>query len=132
MSKKLLVRIILPSETFLEVEADQVNLPGVQGEFGVLPGHMKLTSSIEIGIVSVINNQIETKYYIHGGVVQITGDEANIITQYSARIDKCDKNTIINKITALKEELSAEEEGSMEADIILDKIKKYKSLTKFL
>lgn len=132
MSKKLLVRIILPSETFLEVEADQVNLPGTQGEFGVLPGHMKLTSSIEIGIVSVTNNQVETKYYIHGGVAQITGDEANIVTQYSASIDKCNKNTITEKIVALKEELSKEKEGSIEADIIIDKIEKYKSLIKFL
>lgn len=80
MSKKLLVRIILPSETFLEVEADQVNLSGAQGTFGVLPGHMKLTSSIDIGLVTVINNETETKYYTHGGVIQITGDEVNIVT----------------------------------------------------
>ena len=50
MSNKLLVRIILPSETFLEVETSQVNIPGTEGVFGVLPGHVKLTSAIEIGI----------------------------------------------------------------------------------
>lgn len=132
MSKKLLVRIILPSETFLEVETDQVNLPGTQGAFGVLPGHMKLTSSIEIGIISIINNQVETKYYIHGGVAQITGNEANIVTQYSASIDKCNKNNIADKIAVLQEELSNEEEGSIEAYIIIEKIEKYKSLIKFL
>lgn len=132
MSKKLLVRIILPSETFLEVEADQVNLSGVQGDFGVLLGHMKLTSSIEIGLVTVINNETEMKYYTHGGVVQITGDEVNIVTQYSASIAKCNKNTVTNEIAVLKEELSSEEEGSIEADIIIDKIEKRKSLIKFL
>lgn len=132
MSKKLLVRIILPSETFLEVEADQVNLSGVQGIFGVLPGHMKLTSSIEIGLVTVINNETEMKYYTHGGVVQITGDEVNIVTQYSASIAKCNKNTVTNEIAVLKEKLSSEEEGSIEADIIIDKIEKRKSLIKFL
>jgi len=132
MSKKLLVRIILPSETFLEMEADRVNLPGAQGAFGVLAGHMKLTSSIEIGIVNIINKEIEAKYYVHGGVVQITGDEVNIVTQYSANIAKCSKNIITDEIIALKEELSSVEEGSIEADIIIDKIEKYKSLIKFL
>lgn len=132
MSKKLLVRIILPSETFLEVKADQVNIPGAEGVFGVLPGHVKLISSIEIGIASVFNNQIETKYYIHGGVVQVTGDEVNIVTEYTASISKSNKTTIENEITDLEEELSSEEEGSVEADIIIDRIIKHKSLIKFL
>lgn len=132
MSEKLLVRIILPSETFLEVEASQVNIPGTEGVFGVLPGHVKLTSSIEIGIAGIFNNEIEVKYYIHGGVVQITGDEVNIVTEYAASIPESNKTTITNEITDLKEELSSEEEGSIEADIILNKIEKHKSLIKFL
>lgn len=132
MSNKLLIRIILPSETFLEVEASQVNIPGTEGVFGVLPGHVKLTSAIEIGIASIFNNEVETKYYIHGGVVQVTGDEVNIVTEYAASIPESNKTTITNEITDLKEELSSEEEGSIEADIILDKIEKHKSLIKFL
>ncbi|MEM6339168.1 MAG: ATP synthase F1 subunit epsilon [Pseudomonadota bacterium] len=132
MSNKLLVRIILPSETFLEVETSQVNIPGAEGVFGVLPGHVKLTSAIEIGIASIFNNEVETRYYIHGGVVQITGDEVNIVTEYAASIPESNKTTITNEITDLQEELSSEEEGSIEADIILDKIEKHKSLIKFL
>ncbi len=132
MSNKLLVRIILPSETFLEVETSQVNIPGTEGVFGVLPGHVKLTSAIEIGIASIFNNELETRYYIHGGVVQITGDEVNIVTEYAASIPESNKTTITNEITDLQEELSSEEEGSIEADIILDKIEKHKSLIKFL
>ena len=132
MSNKLLVRIILPSETFLEVETSQVNIPGTEGVFGVLPGHVKLTSAIEIGIASIFNNELETRYYIHGGVVQITGDEVNIVTEYAASIPESNKTTITNEITDLQAELSSEEEGSIEADIILDKIEKHKSLIKFL
>ena len=126
MSNKLLVRIILPSETFLEIEASQINIPGTEGVFGVLPGHVKLTSAIEIGVASIFNNETETKYYIHGGVVQVTGDEVNIVTEYAASIPGSNKTTITNEITDLKEELSSEQEESIEADIILDKIEKHK------
>lgn len=132
MGKKLLVRIILPSATLLEVEADQVDVPGAEGVFGVLPGHVKLTSSIKIGVVSIFNNESEKKYYIHGGVVQITGDEVNIITEYAVGTHESNKTTIINEISNLKEELSSEEIDSIESDIILDKIEKHKSLIKFL
>ena len=132
MSDKLLVRIILPSKTFLETEVDLVNIPGGDGVFGVLPGHAKLTSTIEIGVVSLFLNDNETKYYVHGGVVQVTGDEVNIVTEYSASIADSNKTTITNEITDLEEELDSEEEGSIESDIILDKIEKHQSLIKFL
>ena len=132
MSDKLLVRIILPSKTFLETEMDLVNIPGGDGVFGVLPGHAKLTSTIEIGVVSLFLNDNETKYYVHGGVVQVTGDEVNIVTEYSASIADSNKTTITNEITDLEEELDSEEEGSIESDIILDKIEKHQSLIKFL
>ena len=132
MSDKLLVRIILPSKTFLETEMDLVNIPGGDGVFGVLPGHAKLTSTIEIGVVSLFLNDNETKYYVHGGVVQVTGDEVNIVTEYSASIVDSNKTTITNEITDLEEELDSEEEGSIESDIILDKIEKHQSLIKFL
>ena len=132
MSDKLLVRIILPSKTFLEIEADLVNIPGGDGVFGILPGHAKLTSTIEIGVVSLFLNDVETKYYVHGGVVQVTVDEVNIVTEYSASIANSNKTTITNEITDLKEELASEEEGSIESDIILDKIAKHQSLIKFL
>ena len=132
MSDKLLVRIILPSKTFLEIEMDLVNIPGGDGVFGILPGHAKLTSTIEIGVVSLFLNDVETKYYVHGGVVQVTGNEVNIVTEYSASIANSNKTTIMNEITDLKEELASEEEGSIESDIILDKIEKHQSLIKFL
>ena len=113
MSDKLLVRIILPSKTFLEIETDLVNIPGGDGIFGVLPGHAKLTSTIEIGVVSLFLSDVGTKYYVHGGVAQVTGDEVNIVTEYSAGIADSNKTTITNEITDLKEELVSEEKGSM-------------------
>jgi F-type H+-transporting ATPase subunit epsilon len=132
MSDKLLVRIILPSATFLEVEADLLNIPGGEGMFGVLPGHAKLTSTIDVGVISIFSREVEKKYYVHGGVAQVTGEVVNIVTEYAASITESNKTTINNEITDLNTELLSEEEGSIEAEIIKDKIEKHQSLIKFL
>ncbi len=132
MSNKLLVRIILPSETYLEAQAEMVNILGSEGVFGVLPGHAKLTSTIDIGVISLFIDGIEKKYYIHGGVAQVTGQEVNIITEYAASIQESNKTTIANEITDLEDEILSEEDDSIEAEIVLDKIEKHKSLIKFL
>jgi len=57
MTEILLVRIILPSKVALEMEATLVNIPGTEGVFGVLPGHAKLTSSIDVGVVTLFSLQ---------------------------------------------------------------------------
>ena len=132
MSKKILVRIILPSSTFLEEEANLVNIPGAEGVFGVLHGHSKIISSVKNGIVSLFVNDTEKKYYVHGGVAQVDGVETNIVTEYAASIEGSNKTSVTNEIIGFEEELSAQEEGSVEASIILDRIEKRKELIKFL
>lgn len=128
----MITRIILPSETFLEKKADLVNIPGGEGVFGVLPGHAKIVSTVKIGVVSVFLNDVEEKYYVHGGVAQVHDDEVNIITEYAANISESNKTALENSITNLENELSSEEEGSVEAGVINDRIAKHKSLISFL
>ena len=92
----------------------------------------KLTSTIDVGIISLFIDDVKKIYYVHGGVAQVTGDEVNIVTEYAASIAGSNKTTITNEITDLKEELASEEENSIESDINLAKIEKHQSLIKFL
>jgi F-type H+-transporting ATPase subunit epsilon len=132
MNKTLLVRIILPSRVALEMEATLVNIPGDEGVFGVLPGHAKLTASIDIGIITLFSREKEMKYFIHGGVAQVTGSELNIISEFVVNLEAEKSTSVRNKITDLEISLSDVGVDSIEADIISDNIKKYKSLLNFI
>ena len=55
MTQALIVKIITPSKVVLESEATMVTIPGNKGEFSVLPDHMKLVSSINSGIITLVN-----------------------------------------------------------------------------
>ncbi len=133
MSEKILVRIISPSKVMLETEADMVNIPGTDGEFGVLFGHVKLVSNIDIGVVTLFSGEEKTRYFVHGGVAQqVTGSELNIVTEFAADLEKAKKYDVLNVISSLKSDVLDEEPGSVEADIISDKIEKNEALAKFL
>jgi len=132
MSDKILVRIILPSKVILETEANLVNIPGTNGEFGVLAGHVKLVSNIDIGVVTLFSSEKEIRYFVHGGVAQVTGQELNIVSEFAVDLNKSSKADILNTISNLKSDFLEEEQESMEADIISNKIEKYESLVNFL
>ena len=132
MRSTLSVKIILPSMTLLDAEANMVNLPGEEGMFGVLPGHCKLISNINTGIISVFLNGVEQKYFVFNGVAQVTGEELNILSEFGVVLEGETKTDVMNQITLLENSLLDQQEGSLQADIILDKLEKRQELLKFL
>jgi F-type H+-transporting ATPase subunit epsilon len=52
MNDKIQLEIVTPRGRALAVAVDEVTAPSVEGEFGVLPGHLPLLASLRTGIVS--------------------------------------------------------------------------------
>lgn len=132
MSNTLLVKIILPSKIILETEANMVNVPGSEGVFGVLPDHVKFTSNIDIGIIILFFKDVEKKYFVYGGIAEVTGLKLNVVSEFAIDLSAISKSNILNKINNLKSDLSRELEESLEADIISSNIEKYNMLLKFI
>ncbi len=127
-----LVKIILPSKTALSINAHMVNIPGMNGDFGVLKGHIKLISNIKIGIISIFSKDIEIKYFVYGGIAQIDQNELNILSEFAININEISKTTILDNIDLFKSKLVEIDKDSLDAEIINDKLEKYQSLLKFI
>jgi F-type H+-transporting ATPase subunit epsilon len=122
------VKIIMPSVTLFETDATMVNIPGGEGMFGVLPGHVKLISTIQIGVVSIFANNLEQKFFVYGGLAEVNGTEVNIVTEFAVPLEGQSKTDILNKIVELKAELEAADNNDLEAGIIKSSIDRYNSL----
>ena len=127
----ILVKIIMPSEVIFKANATMVNIPGGDGVFGVLPNHVKLTSTVAIGSISVFSEDKEKKFFIYGGMAQITPLEINIVSEFVVSLDDHKKSDVLNKIASLKSDLDSCEENSLEASMLNATITKYNSLLKF-
>jgi F-type H+-transporting ATPase subunit epsilon len=132
MTNTTKVKIIMPSNILFETDAQMVNIPGGSGMFGVLPGHMKMISTIQVGIVSIFVDEIEQKFFVYGGLAKISGTEVNIVTEFALAMNGQTKADILSKITALKAELEAIEKDSLDFDILNDNIARYNSLLNFV
>lgn len=128
-----LVKIILPSKTVLSKDATMVTIPGKDGDFTVLKGHVRLISNIKIGVVSIFINNEQTKYFVYGGIAQVNQNELNILSEFAVNIDDFSKTTILDNIASLQNKLSEIiDQNSLEAQIVVDKLEKYQALLKFL
>lgn len=132
MNNTILVKITMPSETIFEAQAKMVNVPGTEGVFGVLPGHVKLISKIAIGCVSVFLGEQEKKFFIYEGIAQITPIEVNIVSEFVVDLAGQNKSDILNRIANFQTELEQSEKNSLESKLLDDAIIKYNSLLAFM
>ena len=88
MADRLHLEIVTPSRRVVEVEVDEVRLPGALGEMGVLPGHIPLLTSLAAGPLTYFDGSSETKYAVQGGFAEVLPDRVTDRTKDSVQAGK--------------------------------------------
>jgi F-type H+-transporting ATPase subunit epsilon len=76
----LKLEIITPEAKIFEGEADQVLLPGAEGEMGVLPGHEALVTELKAGELRIQHNGQVQVLAIGEGFAEITATSIGVLT----------------------------------------------------
>ncbi len=113
----LRLEIATPEGQAFSEEVDQVVLPGVEGEFGVLPGHEPLITQIHPGEL-VVTQRSKTHYLAIGeGFVEVGPDRVFVISHMAIRsddIDEMEAETARKRAEdALSQKLSDEETATV-------------------
>jgi len=79
--KELLLEVVTPDRLVLSTEADVVVCPGVEGQFGVLVGHIPFLSALEIGEMYYRKGG-QTEYLaVSGGFAEVSGAKVTIVAE---------------------------------------------------
>jgi F-type H+-transporting ATPase subunit epsilon len=79
--KQLLLEVVTPDRLVLSTEADVVVCPGVEGQFGVLVGHIPFLSALDIGEMYYRKGG-QTEYLaVSGGFAEVTGAKVTIVAE---------------------------------------------------
>jgi F-type H+-transporting ATPase subunit epsilon len=77
----LKLEIITPTSKVFEGDVDMVQLPGAEGDMGVLPGHMPLITELAAGELRIIHKGETQILAIGEGFAEITGTEVGVLTE---------------------------------------------------
>ena len=87
---KLLLEIVTPDRSLVREEVDEVQVPGAEGYFGVLPGHTPLLATLKIGELWYRVGQEKHFLAIAGGFVEVLPDRVTILAQVAERAQDID------------------------------------------
>ena len=77
----LLLEIVTPERLAYSDVVDAVNLPGIEGELGVLPHHAPLVSMLGIGELRIRKGGAEESFAIVGGFLQVRPDKVVVMAE---------------------------------------------------
>jgi F-type H+-transporting ATPase subunit epsilon len=79
--KELLLEVVTPDRLVLSTQAEVVVCPGVEGQFGVLPGHIAFLSALEIGEMYYKAGGKTEYLAVSGGFAEVTGEKVTIVAE---------------------------------------------------
>ena len=77
----LLLEIVTPERLAYSDTVDAVNLPGIEGELGVLPHHAPLVSMLGVGELRIRKGGAEESFAIVGGFLQVRPDRVVVMAE---------------------------------------------------
>ena len=72
--------LVSPEKMAYSGEVDQVDIPGLEGDFGVLAGHAPVIAGVRPGIVTVIVGDKREKFIVLGGVAEVSETGLTLLT----------------------------------------------------
>ena len=86
----ILVEIVTPERRLLSEEVDMVTLPGIEGQMGILRGHIPLLTTLDIGEI-VLHTKNNTRHIaVGGGVVEVRPDKVTILAESAEQAEEID------------------------------------------
>lgn len=91
MADELLLEIVTPEKTVFNGKIEEVTIPGVEGEFGVLLGHESLLSSLKFGELNYTKEGKKSYYAVNTGYAEVTAQKVTILVESAERSDAIDE-----------------------------------------
>ena len=118
--------LVSPEQLAFSGEVDQVDIPGVEGDFGVLAGQAPVVAAIRPGILTITTGGKHEKIIVLGGVAEVSEKGLTVLADVATSLAELDRAQFAETIAEMEEGLK-EKEGD-ELDNAIARLDHFKSI----
>ena len=118
--------LVSPEKLAFSGEVDQVDIPGTEGDFGVLANHAPVVAAVRPGILTVITGTSRQKIIVLGGLAEVSEKGLTVLADTATSIEELDRAKFAATIEEMEAKLT-EKEGS-ELDHAIERLDHFKSI----
>ncbi len=101
----LTLEIVTPEARVYLETVDTVVIPTVEGEVGILPGHIPLVTRVGAGELRATKGGVTQLLVVGGGFAQVTGEKVSILADSAISEEKIDENAVTDAIKRAEDAL---------------------------
>jgi F-type H+-transporting ATPase subunit epsilon len=95
MADRVQLELVTPERLLLSEMVEMVVVPGTEGNFGVLPGHAPLISSIRPGTIDIYEGQtVVRRIFVVSGTAEVTPERCTILADEAMAPDELDRSAV--------------------------------------
>lgn len=123
--------LVSPERILLSVDADQVVVPGADGDFAVLAGHAPVISTLRPGVIDVTAGNTRKKLFVKSGFAEVDPLRLTVLAQKAYEVDEMGAEVIADELKVAEAELAAAQTDNdkMMADTLVSELKRLSTRT---
>jgi F-type H+-transporting ATPase subunit epsilon len=95
MPDRVQFELVTPERLLLSEMVEMVVVPGTEGNFGVLPGHAPLISSIRPGTIDIYEGQtVRRRLFVVSGIAEVTPEHCTVLADEAMPPEELDRGSI--------------------------------------
>jgi len=106
--QKVEFELVSPEKLLLSQAVDMVVVPGGDGDFGVLPRHAPLISTVRPGVISVYENRsaVSQRLFVAGGFAEVTPERCTVLADEAEPLEQIDRGATEQALKDAREDLA--------------------------
>ena len=98
--------LVTPTRLAFAGEVEQVDVPGAEGDFGVLAGHAPFISALRPGLLTVRNGSDVARFFVRGGFAEVNPDGLTVLAEFAVPVDELDRDALLDEIKAAEKAIA--------------------------
>jgi F-type H+-transporting ATPase subunit epsilon len=115
MAETLEFELVSPAKLLISEAVEMVVVPGTEGNFGALPGHAPMLSTVRPGVIDIYTKgAVTNRIFVAGGFAEVTEDRCTVLAEEAIALADLTREGV-------EAQLSAARDALQEADEALEK-----------
>jgi F-type H+-transporting ATPase subunit epsilon len=123
MADTVKFELVSPERLLFSADVESVVVPGTEGDFGVLPGHARLISTVRPGVISVFRDgKVTDRIFVEGGFAEVTPDGCTVLAEHALPVSEIVRDQAQQSIQDAREDIedAKDDEARTEATKALE------------
>lgn len=104
--------LVSPTRLVFSGAAEQIDVPGAEGDFGVLAGHAPLVSTLRPGILTIRTGGGAKRFFVCDGFAEVNAKGLTVLAETAVVMEELDMAELANEIEATERKIADATDGA--------------------